>query len=147
MCCVLSSVYVICFFTFNLFQPKNNTQLIISIINNALFIIIFAMHHSFFAREKVKKVITKVIPKEMERSTYILVSSILLLLIPLNFKDSGIIVWDFQSTVLGDVLLLISVIGWFISFISSCLINPLDIFGIRQSFMLKKKKRKYLKPH
>ena len=132
---LLASVYTIGFFSFDLFQPQEQSPLLLAIINNTFFLLIFSVHHSLLARESIKRFI----PYGVERATYILIASCLMFLIPFNFKESGIVLWDFQGTIFGYVLIAVSLLGWCIALISSLLIDPLGMYGVKQSFGISSK--------
>lgn len=136
LCFLASGVYVIAFFTLGLPQPKSISPLPQAIANNAFYIALFCLHHSVFARESVKQKLTRFLPKPIERSTYVLISSLLLFLVAKNFQSSDVILWNLKATLLGDLFIAISLLGWVLAILSSFLIDPLAMFGIKQAFQL-----------
>ena len=93
---------------------------------------LFALQHSVMARPAFKRVLTKVVPVAAERSTYVLASSLAMLLMFWEWRPLGGTVWDVQSE-LGKVLLYGGyALGWVLVLAATFVINHFDLFGIRQ---------------
>ena len=71
-------------------------------------------------------------PKPIERSTYVLLSSVILLLLFWQWRPLPAIVWDAQAPLLGSVLVGLFGLGWLIVLLSTFMINHFDLFGLRQ---------------
>jgi protein-S-isoprenylcysteine O-methyltransferase Ste14 len=84
------------------------------------------------ARRWFKEWLTRVIPWSIERSTYVLASSLALLLLVWQWRPIGIEVWSVESPVGQVVLWTTFAVGWITVFVSTCLINHFDLFGLRQ---------------
>jgi len=93
---------------------------------------LFAIQHSVMARRWFKERLTRVIPWSIERSTYVLASSVALLLLIWQWRPIGIEVWSVESPVGQVVLWTTFAMGWITVFVSTCLINHFDLFGLRQ---------------
>jgi protein-S-isoprenylcysteine O-methyltransferase Ste14 len=95
---------------------------------------IFAVQHSVMARPGFKRLLTKVIPQEIERSTYVLASSLALILLFWQWRPLGGVIWQVEHPV-GRALLLAGFgFGWTLVLISTFVINHFDLFGLRQTW-------------
>jgi protein-S-isoprenylcysteine O-methyltransferase Ste14 len=96
---------------------------------------IFAIQHSLMARGWFKRAWTKVVPEVVERSTYVLFSSVLLLLLFWQWRPIGGVIWNVENTVGRMSLFVLYLAGWVTVFSSTCLINHFDLFGLRQVYL------------
>ena len=96
---------------------------------------LFAMQHSIMARQWFKAAWTRVVPSSVERSTYVLFSSVALLVMFWKWQPVGGVIWDVQN-VSGRLVLLASyALGWMIVLVATFLINHFDLFGLRQVWL------------
>jgi protein-S-isoprenylcysteine O-methyltransferase Ste14 len=96
---------------------------------------LFAVQHSVMARQGFKRLLLRVIPAAAERSTYVLVSSLALLLLFWQWSPMGGVIWDVQNPVGRAVLYGLFGLGFLLVFVVTLLINHLDLFGMRQVWL------------
>lgn len=102
---------------------------------NLLLLAVFALQHSVMARPKFKKVWTTLVPPEVERSTYVLFSSIALLVVFMFWEPVGGVVWQAENPATKAVLFGGFALGWGLVLISTFAINHFDLLGLRQVWL------------
>ena len=95
----------------------------------------FAVQHSVMARPAFKRWWTKIIRPEVERSTYVLLSSLLLAAIVFFWQPLGGVIWQLTDPLAIGVVYALFGIGWAILFLASFQINHFDLFGLRQTWL------------
>lgn len=126
-------------FVGNLIVPKTidgipEVSLIQAILLDALLLLLFALQHSIMARPAFKSWWTKIIPDVMERSTFVLLASLCLMLMMWQWQPIGGVIWSVKNEMARIILIAVSLLGWSIVFISTFLINHFDLFGLRQTW-------------
>lgn len=102
---------------------------------DTLLIAAFAIPHSVMARPTFKQWWTRFVPEAIERSTYVLVSCLLMILLLWQWRPIGGIVWDVQSPAGRMALNALFAFGWLFVPAVSLLINHFDLFGTRQVWL------------
>lgn len=107
-----------------------------AVLNNLMLISLFGVQHSVMVRKWFKDLFAQYFPRPIERSTFVLVSGLLLFNLVYNWQPIGGEIWSVQAnSVLYYVIYVLFFAGWAILFISSFLINHFDLFGLRQTFL------------
>jgi len=99
-------------------------------VNTAL-VALFGLQHEVMARPGFKAFITRFIPKAIERSTFVLLTSLVLLLIFWQWRPIGGGLWNVAGPAAWGFHTL-TAIGWLMVLGSTFIINHFDLFGLRQ---------------
>ncbi len=97
-------------------------------------IALFGVQHSVMARPGFKQVLTRSVPKPIERATYVLASSIVLILLFSVWRPIPFAIWHAEGSA-AIALQAGALLGFGIVLYSTFLIDHFDLFGLRQVFL------------
>ena len=127
-------------FVGNLVVPKSldsapTGPLGVSLLIDLGLLALFAVQHSVMARPAFKRAWTRIVPPAVERSTYVLASSLALLLLFWLWRPLGGVVWDLHSPLGRTLMHAAFAFGWLLVLVTTFLINHFDLFGLRQVWL------------
>ena len=103
-----------------------------ALIVNILLMTLFALQHSVMARKPFKQWLTQYVPAALERSTYVLLASLALVLLFWQWRPIPDVVWEITSPQIATNITAISFFGFALVLLSSFLINHFELFGLHQ---------------
>jgi protein-S-isoprenylcysteine O-methyltransferase Ste14 len=98
-------------------------------------IALFGLQHSTMARPAFKAAWTKIVPKSIERSVYVLLSSLALIALYAWWQPLPAVVWQASSPAIAALCTAAFAFGFALILVSSFVINHFDLFGLRQTFL------------
>ncbi|HEY0475946.1 MAG TPA: isoprenylcysteine carboxylmethyltransferase family protein [Kofleriaceae bacterium] len=109
------------------------TSIAVAAIVNLSLVLAFGLQHSIMARASFKRVLTRVCPPALERATYVLASSLVLILLMWQWHPWPSVLWHVDSPAAAATLWSINALGWLGVPASSFLIDHFDLFGIKRA--------------
>jgi protein-S-isoprenylcysteine O-methyltransferase Ste14 len=124
-------------FVSRLMVPKTidtgvETSVLNAVVINLILLSLFAVQHSGMARQGFKRAFARIASPVIERSSYVLSASLLLLLLFWQWRPIPAIVWDIQTPILADLAVVGGFVGWLIVLYSTFLISHFELFGLTQ---------------
>ena len=107
----------------------------IALVVNLGLLSLFAVQHSVMARPAFKRAWTKIVPEAAERPTYVLASTLALVLLFVYWQPIGGTVWAVTNPVAAFALRALYFAGWGLLLYATALIDHFDLFGVRQAWL------------
>ena len=114
-------------------NPPSELALGAALLINAALIALFGLQHSVMARQGFKRAWTRIVPPPVERSMYVLIASLMLILLFRFWQPIDTVVWS-TSYLLHDLLFVLFWVGWGTVLVSTFLINHFELFGLQQAW-------------
>jgi len=112
----------------------SETTLAQALLVNVFLLGLFAVQHSVMARAGFKRRWTRFVPPSVERSTYVLLASLVLLLLFAQWRPIPAPIWNVQNAIAAAALVTVSLCGWALLVLSTFLIDHFELFGLKQVF-------------
>ncbi len=107
----------------------------IAVMVNLTIMMLFGVQHSVTARPGFKQALTRILPPAAERSSYVLLSGVMMLLICFFWMPIEGTLWHADSDWLRILLITGYMLGWVIAVVSTFLINHFELFGLQQVYV------------
>jgi len=108
------------------------TPLTVALVVDLLLMSVFAIQHSVMARPQFKRWWTQFVPKSVERSTYVLLASLALVLLFWQWRPLPALLWRIDNPQVAMAVTALSFLGWLTVLTSTFLINHFELFGLQQ---------------
>ncbi|WP_297699006.1 methanethiol S-methyltransferase [Mycobacterium sp.] len=106
-----------------------------AVLVNIVLLAVFAVQHSIMARPSFKAWWTRLVPASIERSTYVMLSNVVLVLLYWQWRTMPAVVWDVRLPAGRLVLWTLFWLGWAIALAATFMVSHFDLFGLRQVFL------------
>jgi methanethiol S-methyltransferase len=106
-----------------------------AIVVNVSLLLLFAVQHNVMARPWFKDWWTRFVPRPIERSTFVALASLILMLLYWQWRPIPQIVWHVDNTAFRGLLWALYFLGWVIVFYSSFVIDHFELFGLKQVWL------------
>ena len=116
-------------------SPAVGTPTAAALAINLLLLAQFALPHSIMARPAFKRWWTRFVPPPIERSVYVLVANLSMILLMWQWRPLGPVVWDVQHPLWRGIVYGVFGAGWLLVPVASLMINHFDLFGSRQVWL------------
>lgn len=105
-----------------------------AVLVNLALVAAFGAIHSLMARPGFKRRWTRIVPAHAERSTYVLVSAVMLGVLMAGWQPMALVLWEVKPELLRALVYAIGALGWIILFAATFMIDHFELFGLRQAY-------------
>lgn len=116
-------------------RGRNGGSLATTVLVDLALLGLFAVQHSGMARPAFKAWLTRALPRPLERSTYVLLTSLVLALVFWQWRPIPGVVWETRVAWSVYLLTALSALGWLLVLTATFAINHFDLFGLRQVWL------------
>lgn len=113
---------------------RNTAPADMPLLINLGLILLFGLQHTVMARPAFKSRLTRLLPPAAERSTYVLMTGIVILVMVQYWQPMTGTVWQVEDETARLGINLAFYLGWGISLAATYMINHNHLFGLQQSF-------------
>lgn len=113
-------------------RPDPGVSTGVAIMIDTGLILLFGLQHSVMARQGFKRAWTRIVPEPIERSTYVLLACLALILMFAFWQPMPMTLWDLRGGPAGMPLWALFAIGWAIVLLTTFLLNHFELFGVQQ---------------
>jgi protein-S-isoprenylcysteine O-methyltransferase Ste14 len=106
-----------------------------AVLINVLLVGAFGIQHSVMARPAFKTWWTRIVPSSIERSTYVVLSSAVLVLLYWQWRSMPAVIWDARQPAGRMAVWALFWLGWAIALASTFMVSHFDLFGLRQVYL------------
>jgi|SRR5579859_3984298 len=106
-----------------------------ALVIDAGLLLLFAVQHSVMARNTVKQVLARLVPRPAERSTFVLLASAILLLLFWQWRPLPATVWQVDWAPAAAAVTALYLVGWALVVASTFMIDHFDLLGLRQAYL------------
>ena len=106
----------------------------IAVAVDVALIALFGLQHSVMARQGFKRWWTRVVPWAVERSVYVLMASLALIILMTLWRPIDTIVWNVGDPLVSDLIWVVFWLGWGMVLLSTFLLNHFELFGLQQAW-------------
>lgn len=100
---------------------------------NVALLLLFAVQHSVMARQPFKEQLTKILPNGVERSTYVLMSGVVSIILCFFWQPMNGMIWNIEMPAVRVALFALQIFGWLFAVSASFMINHFELFGLQQA--------------
>lgn len=115
-------------------DSPNTAPLGSPLLINLLLLALFGIQHSVMARPGFKSILTKLLPKHLERSTYVLATAAVIAVTIYYWQPMTTSLWQIDNTLARQLITIIYFLGWTITLMATFMLNHFHLFGLQQSF-------------
>lgn len=106
--------------------------IVLALIVDSALIALFGLQHSVMARQGFKAAWTRIVPKPIERSVYVLLASQVLIILFLMWRPLPMTIWNVENAVAANLIWALFAAGWGIVLLSTFLLSHFELFGLHQ---------------
>jgi protein-S-isoprenylcysteine O-methyltransferase Ste14 len=110
-------------------------QILTAVLVDLALLGLFAVQHSGMARRGFKHVLTRFVSPVIERSTYVLCSSLVLIALFYHWQPIHTVIWQVDNVAVAFAIQIVSMVGWLLVLYSTFLISHFELFGLKQVVM------------